>query len=99
MKWDTPILQNAHRLWYQRCGWSGGEDHPVKHVNKAGESSPPDHLPFRRSLHNATVEEGGSKVHLFNGFIKVAKHAIVALWPMNVDFAPTDGAATMKYLN
>ena len=54
-------------------------------MNKAGESSPPDHLPFRRS-HNATVEEGGSKAHLFNGFIKVAKHAIVALWPMKVDF-------------
>ena len=42
-----------------------------------------------RQCHNATVEEIGSKVRLFNGFIKVVNYAIVALWPM-------DGAANLK---
>ena len=36
-----------------------------------------------RQCHNATVEEIGSKVRLFNGFIKVVNYAIVALWPMD----------------
>ena len=35
-----------------------------------------------RRFHNATVEESGSKVRLFNAFIEVANHGIVALWPM-----------------
>ena len=35
-----------------------------------------------RRCHNATVEESGSKVRLFNGFIKVVNHALVALWPI-----------------
>ena len=41
--------------------------------------------------HNATVEESGSKVRLFNGFIKVVNYAIVALWPM-------DAAANLKWV-
>ena len=58
---------------------------PKSMLNKAGNPHRlPTHTRSVLHFHNAIIEESGSKVRLFSGFIiiKVANHAIVALWPM-----------------